>query len=497
VAYLGGLHPTIGHPDVYLAALKRMGIRRPLTAGRTRAFSWSDTNKNGLVDAEEISLASVGFRYGAYSCSVGPNWEITCPIDTKGAAWSVIPNEGTLQYPKWNWDHARPGDAGYSIREREVLHPIATSIYRDKSGGTYLTANNRLREWDLRDVPPMNWPNNKSHSSRLLKWDPQGVESFSVGRHTDDKSGTPGEFSEVRAVLAEVNDCLVIMDACAPASVWTRDGLYAGAFSDDVGLPTKLEGWQAVAFRQRPHDDNQWGQVLETSAGDVLWGQMRDNTTPFFRIAGWKNWERKNGQLTLKATVPPAKRNGSGLLGAYFATPDLTGEPVFTKVDSLIQFGPMRGDHRQVLAGPNWFHQRDPRLVSQDAPVSVRWTGSIEGPLSEDFTFRVYIYGLRRSGARVRLWIANKLAIDSWNNITLEQFKTGWPYTRELISAPIPLLAGKRVPIRIEYATPRIADAHLHLYWSSSSFDLRHVPTVYLYPDEADVDSSQVRAGEK
>jgi hypothetical protein len=498
VAYLGGLHPTIGHPDVYLAALKRMGIRYPLAAGPThRAFSWSDTNQNGLVDPEEISLASVGIRYGSYSCSVGPNWDITCPIESRGSAWSVIANEGTLECPKWNWDHARPGDCRYATREREALHPIATSIYRDQSGGTYLTVNNRLREWDFRDVPPMNWPNNKSHSSRLLKWDPQGVESFSVGRHTDSKSGAAGEFSEVRAVLAEVKDCLVIMDACAPAGVWTRDGLYAGGFNDDVGLPAKLEGWKAVAFRKRPHDDNQWGQVIETSAGDVLWGQMRDNSTPFFRITGWKNWERKNGQLTLKATVPSARRSGSGLVGTYFATPDLAGKPIFTAVDPVIQFGPMRGDHREVPAGLSWFNQRDPRLDSQKAPVSVRWTGWVEGPLSEDFKFRVYIYGRGRSGARVRLWIANKLLIDSWNDITLEQFKTNWPYTRELISAPIPLQVGKRVPIRIEYATPRIADAHLHLYWSSLSFDLRHVPRVYLYPDEADFGRSQVRAGEK
>jgi hypothetical protein len=351
-----------------------------------------------------------------------------------------------------------------------------------------MTVNNSLGARDVGDVPPMNWPNNQRHSSRFLKWDKRGLENFSVGRHTASKSGAPGEFADLRAILGEVKDCLVVMDACGPAGVWTRDGLYAGAFNDDIGLPAKLEPWKELAFRGPAHDDNQWGQILETSTGDVLWGQMRGNSTPYFRITGWKDWERKRGELTLKTDSLAAQRKGIGLVGTYFATPDLSGEPIFTRIDQRIQFGRMRGAYHEVAAGPSWFNQRDPRLLSQDAPVSVRWTGWLEGPLSEDFTFRVYAYGKGQSGAKVRLWVGDKCVIDSWQHIKLERFKTEWHMTRELVSEPIPLRVGARIPIRIEYASPRIPEAHLHLYWSSPSFDLRHVPTAYLYAEQVRAD---------
>ena len=89
------------------------------------------------------------------------------------------------------------------------------------------------------------------------------------------------------------------------------------------------------------------------------------------------------------------------------------------------------------------------------------------------------------SGARVRLWLDDQLVIDAWDEITLEIFKTTYHFTRELASPPILLHAGERVPIKIEYACPGGPDAHLHLYWLSRSFDLRHVPREYLYSAEA------------
>jgi hypothetical protein len=496
VSHIGGLHPTIDaqlHPAWWLHALRaNLGITAtPRQSGLAKyfSFSFSDTNQNGVIDIPEIAISSVGNHYvGSAASAVAANWDVLTfwQSPKSGPPFAKIANEGTPTIPVWTWDHAKLVALNIPAREQAVIG-MPTSIAYDASGAVYGIARTGQGG---NDVPPLNWPNNASSVSRFLKWDAQGNELFSVGTHGSSKFPTiPGVFADVRNILANVKDCMVVLDACAPATVWTQDGLYAGSFLDNVNIPPNKPGWQSLAYYPKQFDDNQWGQVIETTTGDVLWGQMRDNSTAVYRITGWNQWERQHGELVLKEEVPAARRKGTGLTGEYFASPDLTGQPVFTKRDPVLWFGPMRGDHRQVEARLSWFNQRDPRLMSQEAPISVRWKGSVEAPLSEPFTFRIYLYGKENSGARVRLWIANKLTIDSWKYITLERFKTSWGFTRELVSAPIALQVGVRVPIRIEYASPRIAEAHLHLYWSSPSFDLRHVPRAYLYTDEAAIEN--------
>jgi hypothetical protein len=493
VAHLGGLHPTVDRnelPTWWFAALKRKGVRNAKTleaAGGPKhfAFSWSDRNQNGHVDIEEISLASIGLRMGSSICHVSPNWDVVCPTRRNNAVCAIISNEGSELLPIWNWDHSHFGREHFSARELDVIHPSATGAYRDREGALYLTVNNSAAQPSPRDAPPMNWPNNKNHSSRFLKWGSDGSQLFSVGLHGSSKSGEPGLFADVRAVLGEVNDCLVVMDACSPASVWTRDGLYAGAFTDDVGRPADLEAWQALAYKKQAHDDNQWGQVTETSRGDVLWGQLRDNSTPYYRITGWKGWERQRGELSLDRPSPAARKKGQGLTGEYFAAANLSGEPVLRRPDPEIGFGTMHGDHGEIKAPDYRIKSRETRKLPQADPVSVRWTGALEAPLSEEFTFRMYTYGSGKAGARVRLWIGDQLVIDSWEKIVLEHFEKRWDFTRELSSPPIPLTAGQLVPIKIEHASPGAPDEHLHLYWASRSFDLRHVPRAYLYPHGA------------
>jgi PA14 domain/FlgD Ig-like domain len=502
VAHLGSLHPSLdtqNPPDWWVAALRRIGIRNPKSteAAKHLAYSWSDHNHNGLVDIEEISLGSAGFHSGSGSCYVGPNWDIVSPVRMDGVAWTLTPNEGTAKLPVWNWNHSRRGQGWYPKHEFAVVRPGApTSAYSDHQGAIYLTVNNSPRATDQADAPPLTWPNNSYHSSRFLKWNAHNDQIFSVGVHTDSKSGEAGIFSDVRAILGEVKDCLVVMDACSPASVWTRDGLYAGAFNDDLGLPAKLEPWERLAYRKIAHDDNQWGQVVETKTGDVLWGPMRDNSTPFYRISGWDHWDRQRGRFTLKTSARGARQKGTGLTAQYFATPALTGNAVLRKVDPEIAFGPMRGDHRQVDGPTGWFNSPDSDSLSQDAPVSARWTGFVEAPLSEGFTFQLYTYGNPRigsAGSRVRMWLDQKLVIDCWDQVVLGLPKIGFRFTRGLVSPPIALQSGQRVPIRIECATLPGRNAHLHLYWMSRSFDLRHIPTAYLYPDSAGLETTEAR----
>lgn len=59
----------------------------------------------------------------------------------------------------------------------------------------------------------------------------------------------------------------------------------------------------------------------------------------------------------------------------------------------------------------------------------------------------------------------------------------GWYKTQSFASGPIPLTAGKRVPIKLEFAAAGDQDSHLHLYWDCPNWELRHVPGALLYPE--------------
>jgi hypothetical protein len=386
----------------------------------------------------------------------------------------VIPNEGTdAEFPVWNWDHAKRSNGVFSAKELQLHGYQPSSIFRDSKGCVYEVCNGRIEIGDSWDTPPDAWPNSVNSSSRLLKWNAEGDLEWSVGVHTDDANPPPGAFSEIRGVLGEVRDCLVVLDARAPARVWTRDGLYAGSFLDgrvEDGLPEH-------AYQRIMRADHQWGQVFETPTGEIIWGAMGFQSTPYFRIHGWDGWERQTGKIEIRETPRTARHEGQGLKVEYHDNPNFAGKPVIQDTDPDIWFGPLWGDHRHIPARKI----RTNRSVLDLNNGSARWTGFIEGPVTENFVFNVYTYGEKNVGSKVRLWIDSELVIDDWS---VKEGKTdNWIRTRTCTSPPVRLHAGELVPIKLEYAGAGGKDAHLHLYWKSPSFDLRHVPKTLLYPE--------------
>ena len=237
VAILGGLHPTLDRntpPDWWLAAMKRAKYDPKTTGYEHFCFSWSDINRNGKIDGEEVRLGSAGNTFSEAHCFVDANWNVYYASRSPRfkasppPAWLVITNEGTAELPVWNWDHARPGGGACSAREAAFGAASPFGIFRDSQGNTY-TVCNAEPDWNKPDFPPEAWPNNTTRASRFHRWNPSGVLEWSVGLHTAAKDRPPGQFAQVRGILGEVRDCLVVVDAIEPASVWTRDGLFAGS----------------------------------------------------------------------------------------------------------------------------------------------------------------------------------------------------------------------------------------------------------------------------
>lgn len=104
----------------------------------------------------------------------------------------------------------------------------------------------------------------------------------------------------------------------------------------------------------------------------------------------------------------PESGSGYGLTGAYFATPDLSGKPVLTRVDRNINF--------------NW-DKVIPVAGLQRDNYSVRWTGTFTPPAAGNYELGVrinYCYSCENSEG-FRLYVDGELLVASDNRTTGER----------------------------------------------------------------------------
>jgi beta-glucosidase len=108
-----------------------------------------------------------------------------------------------------------------------------------------------------------------------------------------------------------------------------------------------------------------------------------------------------------------------GVKGEYFSNQNLSGKPVFTRIDPTINF--------------DWGWNPPGNGVPMDH-FSIRWTGYINAPETGDFKFLV------RSDDGARLWVDDKLILDQWND-----------HGERLDEVPFRFVAGKSYKVKLEY----------------------------------------------
>jgi hypothetical protein len=140
---------------------------------------------------------------------------------------------------------------------------------------------------------------------------------------------------------------------------------------------------------------------------------------------------------------------GDGMLGAYYATINLTGASI-DRVDPRIDF-----DWGQSSPAPG---------IGADR-FSVRWTGKVRPDTSEVYTFTT------STDDGTRLWVDNKLVIDRWKDMQASEN-----------SGTIYLEAGRQYPIWMEYYE-NTWSAIARLSWSSPSIPRAVIPQTSLYSD--------------
>ncbi len=146
------------------------------------------------------------------------------------------------------------------------------------------------------------------------------------------------------------------------------------------------------------------------------------------------------------AIVPPGA--GTGLTADYYDNMDFTAFRL-SRTDATLNF--------------NWgTASPDPSLGPET--FSVRWTGEVEAPTSENYTF------ITESDDGIRLWVADVALVDNWTN---------HPPTEN--AGAIALVAGRRYAIRVDFYESGVG-AMATLSWSTPSIPRQIVPQARLFP---------------
>lgn len=167
------------------------------------------------------------------------------------------------------------------------------------------------------------------------------------------------------------------------------------------------------------------------------------------RIAGLCAW-----LMAAPSSAAPADALGGGFVdtgirGAYFANPDLSGEPSFTRRDVRIDFD---WEELRPIGGST----AEPYRSFPRDGFSVRWSGRIIARFSEAYTF----LGEADDGLRIRVRAAGE---SSWATV-VDRWEQAGPFESE----PFMLRAGELYDIQVEYREVSGA-ARCTLRWKSPS----------------------------
>lgn len=150
----------------------------------------------------------------------------------------------------------------------------------------------------------------------------------------------------------------------------------------------------------------------------------------------------------ITTTPPPVPDgNGNGLAATYFDNMDLTN-PKVARIDSKVDF--------------NWATGSPATGIASDT-YSARWIGEILPKYTETYTLSA------SADDGIRVWINDQLILDRW----VDQSFTTYNFN-------VNLVAGQRVPVRIEYYENG-GDAAIRLEWTSASQLKEVIPQSQLF----------------
>jgi RNA polymerase sigma factor (sigma-70 family) len=452
---------------VYDPKAKRL---RPCVASgqhKNRYFWWTDLNDDGRSSDDEITWLTSSYLGGF--------------IDAKDFSLTTTPN-GTRESPGLRLKPMRFTAAGTPVFDPTKSEKIAPWREDDQS----------FHPFDLRRGDDGSWFGSIAHLAknphegaeshgawyynscsaidRLVKWSKEGRPLFSVGRHSPDNDHETGSTAMPRGLVGLTRGCVIWGDASdaetARPTVWTEDGLYV-----DELLRMPLDQTPAVKYGEDNTNEYPTGHLAtDPQTGDVLYFALNSGGgAPVYRISGWDGWQRTSGTITLKTAVPRvAARDGTGLTGEYFNTPDCSGQPALTRQDKLIYF--------------NWGAGTPDAKITADT-FSVRWSGSYEALTNEDVRFEIrgsFPWRDRGRPTWAKLWLGGQLIFDSTtgNGTGESAFNQDGSAVG---TVRVRLKAGEKLDLKLEAGFKR-GGAAIALNHDTPTLDRRAVLPAYLHP---------------
>jgi hypothetical protein len=188
------------------------------------------------------------------------------------------------------------------------------------------------------------------------------------------------------------------------------------------------------------------GGAAQADTTFTVSGPLEPETTYYWRVDEFDPPATNKGPVWSFTTAGL----GGGIKGEYFNNENLAGAPVLTRIDDLINF--------------YWNPGPDPPPGINEDYFSVRWTGELEAPFSEPFTF------ITGTDDGARLYLDGKRIINDWGS--------GHDYT-EVRSDPVDLVAGERYSLIME-GFELGGEAEWRLYWESPSMPRQVIPQAAL-----------------
>ena len=458
-----------------------LALHKP--AQRPSAYAWSDLNGDGLMTADEVTFGVWHNAYGS-SLDLGSDWSLTIADGNNERAWFTLPNangKDAAAPPRWDFTAETRSSEIYpeQFRNKDDFggRPSGYALRRDDAGNTYqlLGGHGSAQE----DRQGEFWPEYYGFAVRVVKWDASGKPQWAVGRHI----GGPGRLTCPFGLLGPVQGNIVARDRYGiPTSVWSAEGLYAGNLLEEVitdrDTPWVWDYWNGHADSLLEYDQT-FNGLWSYPDGSVYYGMQGRSGTPLFRIEGWNDWTRLKGEIVLRDAAKAAAGTGSGLHAEYFASPDLSGAPVLTRTDPRVWFE-AAPDIKGGLIPATWGEGPPAEGMPAD-DFSMRWTGAIEARFSEDYRLIVE----SDPSAKVKVWLGDRLVIDDDGTAADRRgsrIDRQYPCRRNRTPS-LRLEAGKRYPLRIEYAHGK-GIAGIHLMWESRTQERQHVPSRFLYAEE-------------
>jgi len=182
-------------------------------------------------------------------------------------------------------------------------------------------------------------------------------------------------------------------------------------------------------------------------------------TTLNLQAIAVKSGAANSGVASASFVNTAALGTGTGLLGQYWTN---TTSTAFTNAAFATPATLMRTD---ATVNFNW-SSTGPSPVIGQTNFTARWTGSVQPPFSETYTFTT----LADDG--VRLWINGQLLINDWTAHSIATTN----------SATIALNAQQLYNVQLEYFQ-NTGNATAQLLWSGPSTALAVIPQTQLYPD--------------